>query len=112
MNKTAIAALAALVLWARPASAQEWQRLDTEAITSALSDARVTYEGAWQDFRASGRTLYNAGRDSWGRWEARGDRYCSQWPPAAGWACYDVDRAGDLIRFTGDSGDVTEGRLE
>ena len=97
---------------AGPAMAQDWTVLDDAGITAALTGARVTYDGSWQDFYASGRTLYNAGRDSWGYWEARGGRYCSQWPPADGWACYDVERADTLVRFTGDSGDITEGRIE
>ena len=28
----------------------------------------VKFETVWQDFRASGRTLYHAGCDSWGCW--------------------------------------------
>ena len=93
-------------------AADTWTPLASDEITQALTGARVTYGTAWQEFRASGRTLYNAGQDSWGYWEARDDAYCSQWPPADGWACYKVERAGNRLRFIGDSGDVTEGAFE
>ena len=81
-------------------------------VRAALAGQRLVYAEAWQEFRTSGRTLYNAGRDTWGYWEARGGQYCSQWPPADGWACYDVARDGARVRFIGESGDVTEGRIE
>ncbi len=103
---------ALILALASPAAAQEWVALDDAGIAAALTDARVAYDGAWQEFYASGRTLYNAGRDSWGYWAPRGGRYCSQWPPADGWACYDVERAGDRVRFIGDSGEITEGLIE
>ena len=89
-----------------------WERLDDAGIRAALAGQRLVYAEAWQEFRTSGRTLYNAGRDTWGYWEARGGQYCSQWPPADGWACYDVARDGARVRFIGESGDVTEGRIE
>ena len=60
---------------------------------------------------ASGRTLYHAGRDSWGYWIVRGDLYCSQWPPSDRWDCYGMTRAGDNIRFTDGFGNVTQGRI-
>ena len=92
------------------ALAADWQRLGGEAIRAALEGRRLVYDGgAWQSFNASGRTLYNAGRDSWGYWGVRDDRYCSVWPPSDLWACYDVDAAGDRVRFIGDGGDITEG---
>ena len=61
--------------------------------------------------RASGRTLYNTGRDSWGYWQVRGDQYCSMWPPSDLWACYDMARRGDVLRFFGAAGDSTDGTL-
>lgn len=93
-------------------SAQSWENLDDVGIKAALTDKTLAYETGWQQFFASGRTLYNSGHDSWGYWEARGNRYCSQWPPADGWACYDVVQSGDVIQFIGDSGDSTEGRYK
>ncbi|QUJ77958.1 hypothetical protein KDD17_04655 [Sulfitobacter albidus] len=93
------------------AQAEEWRAMDGAQIVQTLTGATVEYATAWQDFRASGRTLYNAGRDSWGYWAVRGDLYCSQWPPSDLWACYGMQRLDDRLRFIGAEGDVTEGRL-
>ena len=103
--------LLALALVAGPAMAEDWSRLDTEEITDALAGRTLDYKNAWQDFRASGRTLYNAGADSWGQWEARDGKYCSQWPPNSAWACFDVERSADgrQIKFVGSGNDVTVG---
>lgn len=91
--------------------ANNWQLLSGEAALAALEDRKLVYDnGAWQEFRASGRTLYNAGEDSWGYWAIRDGQYCSQWPPADLWACYDLSTDGAVIRFTGAAGDVTDGR--
>ena len=95
------------------AAAQEWRLLDGDGVRAALEGRRLRYaSGAVQDFRASGRTLYNAGRDSWGYWRVQGNQYCSQWPPSDLWACYDLRRApdGGALRFVGPGGDVTQGR--
>ncbi|MBE1282456.1 MAG: hypothetical protein GJ676_04015 [Rhodobacteraceae bacterium] len=92
------------------AQAEAWRSLDGAAIQTALEGRKLTYDsGAWQDFRASGRTLYNAGQDSWGNWGVRGDQYCSQWPPNNLWACYEVEGSENGVRFIGESGDVTRG---
>jgi len=89
----------------------EWQELRSADIRLALEGRKVSYaSGAWQDFRASGRTLYKAGQDSWGYWRVQGDQYCSMWPPSDLWACYDLERNGDALRFVGQAGDVTEAR--
>ena len=46
-----------------------------------------------QSFSAAGATTYtDRGRDSYGTWRTDKDQYCSQWPPARNWACYDVLR--------------------
>jgi hypothetical protein len=91
--------------------AAEWQVLDGASITAALEGRRLEYSsGAWQEFRASGRTLYNAGRDSWGYWAVRGAAYCSSWPPSDLWECYAVEGSSGGVRFIGASGDATEGR--
>ena len=107
-------ALTCALCTAAPAAlAADWVRLDTDGIVVALTDTKYVYEsGATQHFYASGRTLYDAGQDSWGTWEARDDRYCSQWPPASGWACYYVEQSDDHVRFIGDSGDITTGRRQ
>ena len=102
---------AVLALVAGPAFADEWVVLDGPGVAAALTDRTVTYEAAWQTFNASGKTLYNAGTDSWGTWAVRGDRYCSQWPPNSAWACFDVDLSADgsAVRFRGQGADVTIG---
>lgn len=104
---------ALIALLAGPVEAADWVPMDGAAIRAALTGATVRYSGdTAQDFRESGRTLYTRkGRDSWGYWEVRGDRYCSQWPPSELWACYDMARQGDAIRFIGAAGDTTDGVL-
>jgi len=32
------------------------------------------------------------------------------WPPSDLWACYDMERNKDVIRFVGEAGDLTDGR--
>ena len=84
------------------AHAQSWQLLDGDAVRAALTDQSFVYPaGEVQEFYASGRTLYVTSRPSWGYWEVRGDQYCSQWPPSDLWACYNVARRGEAIRFIG-----------
>ena len=104
-------ALLFLLISGFAAQAETWERLDGAGIVAALQGAVIDYDGAWQDFRASGRTLYNAGADSWGYWQVQDDQYCSQWPPNALWACYDVDRDGRRIRFIGAFDDISVGAL-
>lgn len=86
----------------------EWRPMTGPQITAALIGNVLDYGDKWQDFRASGRTLYFAGSESWGYWGVREDRYCSMWPPSDLWACYDMQRAGDRLRFVGDAGDITD----
>ena len=96
----------ALVLTAAaPAWAENWQVLDQDGGVAALTDRALIYEGGeTQDFRPSGRTLYNAGANSWGYWEIRDGRYCSQWPPSDAWDCYElsISQDGQSIRFLDD----------
>ncbi|MEP2027928.1 MAG: hypothetical protein ABJI96_04360 [Paracoccaceae bacterium] len=102
-------ALIALLIWPMNAAADgDWFPLNGEEIRLALSDRKLVYEIAWQEFRSSGRTLYNAGADSWGYWRVTGDQYCSHWPPNDLWTCYAMDRSGETLRFVGKGGDITE----
>jgi hypothetical protein len=101
-------------LFAGPAAAMAeeiWQSLTGAEIAAALTDRVIVYRNAVQEFRVSGRTLYDAGQASWGYWAVRGDQYCSMWPPSDLWACYDMARDGDVVRFVGAAGDITEGTL-
>lgn len=90
------------------AAAEDWVPMSGEEIRAALTDRKLQYANAWQDFRASGRTLYNAGADSWGYWRVEGEQYCSQWPPSDLWACYGMARSGDRLRFIGQGDDITD----
>ena len=107
-----IAAL--LALSATPAFGQEvWVIMDGAEITTRLTGKTLNYAGASQTFYASGKTLYDAGRPSWGNWRVVDDQYCSQWPPGEAWDCYAMDRnaAGDTLRFIDAEGRPFVGRL-
>ena len=101
-----------LVAMPIPARAEGWTALDAKGISEALTGRKLQYETATQDFRASGKTLYTTGQDSWGNWSIRGNQYCSQWPPSSDWTCYDMYLSDDArrIRFVGVPDDVTDGR--
>ncbi len=101
--------LAALLLLAGSAHAEDWRAMSGDEITEALTDRALIYPNATQRFFSSGRTRYNAGQDSWGYWAVRGDQYCSQWPPADGWDCYDMATNGAALRFIGFDGSTTDG---
>lgn len=99
------------MILAGPACAGDWRVLSGAEVTQALTGRTLDYKTATQDFRASGKTLYKSAEPSWGNWAVRGDQYCSEWPPADGWACYDVavSQDGQHLRFIGAGGDVTDG---
>ena len=86
-----------------------WQRLTGAEITAALTGRMLDYGAQWQDFRASGRTLYFSGRDTWGYWAVRSDQYCSMWPPSDLWVCYGLQTDGERVRFVGGGGALTVG---
>ena len=88
---------------------QSWAAMSGAEITAALTERALKYSMATQKFYASGRTLYDAGRPSWGYWRVEGDEYCSQWPPSDLWACYRMERLGDQLRFVGEQGEKTVG---
>ena len=100
-----------LMVWAGSGMADDWVPLRGDDLTGFLNDQMVEYDAAWQRFYASGRTLYNAGQESWGYWTERDGQYCSQWPPSGIWDCYGVERRGeDEIRFVGKDGSISKGR--
>lgn len=92
--------------------ADGFKTLDNAGIVATLTDQKLRYSDAWQEFFLSGRTLYNGGRDSWGYWRAEGGQYCSQWPPSDVWACYDVQTDRTVIRFVGAGGTPMDGRVD
>jgi len=96
------------------AADRSWIALQGEAIRTALEGRTVQYTDdskATQEFNADGSTIYAEGRPSFGRWRASETQYCSTWPPASGWVCYDVFLAADdkTVRFVGDSGRIWDG---
>jgi len=86
-----------------------WVPMSGDEIRVALTGRALEYKSAHQDFRASGRTRYVAGRESWGYWRVEGDQYCSMWPPSSLWACYGMAQRGETLRFIGEAGDTTDG---
>ncbi|SFS07598.1 hypothetical protein [Yoonia litorea] len=101
--------LIAVLMLAVPAQADGWRVMSGAEITRALTDRTLIYSAATQRFYASGRTLYDAGRESWGYWAVRGDQYCSQWPPSDGWDFYDMATDGTQLRFIASDGSTTDG---
>jgi len=95
------------VLLGSAVQAEEWTPMTGDDIRAALTDQKLQYEGAWQEFKASGRTLYHAGEPSWGYWRVQVDQYCSQWPPGGLWDCYTMERSGEVLRFVSEFGDIT-----
>ncbi|MGA9254661.1 MAG: hypothetical protein WBV71_19715 [Roseobacter sp.] len=87
-------------------AADVWQPMSGKDTTQALTDRKLQYAQAWQEFRRSGRTLFNTGDDSWGYWGVKSDQYCSMWQPSDVWACYDMARSGVRLRFIGAAGDT------
>ena len=58
-------------------------------ILADLKGAHVQGDGWSQDFDDGGATSYARGESHQiGRWDVRGDQYCSLWPPSDAWACY------------------------
>jgi hypothetical protein len=96
-----------------PVFAEEWRVLDGAGVTTALTSRVLKYkDNAQQDFFADGLTLYQTRDASWGKWRVDYDRYCSTWPPAGGWACYQLSISNDglRIRFTDSEGGNTDAK--
>ncbi len=70
-----------------------------------------------QYFAAGGATTYVGSENtpSQGSWRVTGDQYCSVWPPASTWGCYDVE--GDpaasppTVTWIGENGARTPGTV-
>ncbi|MGB1235529.1 MAG: hypothetical protein ACPG5U_07340 [Planktomarina sp.] len=88
-----------------------WIQLFEEEVENLLNDTSWSYGSASQTFHKSGITEYNAGRPSIGNWRAYVGGYCSEWPPNAGWDCYDLflDVDSGAIKFVSEGGDETIG---
>jgi hypothetical protein len=95
---------------ARPAFAEE-RKLTGAEIRAALSDKIV--EGTddagrpyTQIFQKGGLTVYTIkpSSSSNGKWDVRGDQFCSQWPPSENWSCYDMTGDGKQLTFIAKDG--------
>jgi hypothetical protein len=101
------------LLCANGAVADEWRPLNGPEITNALTARVLQYkDNAQQDFFSDGRTLYQTRVSSWGKWRVDYNKYCSTWPPADGWVCYDVSISsnGLSLRFTDKHGGNFDGK--
>ena len=119
---TAAARIAAIAVFmmsvlAFSAAHADLKRLDGTGISAALDGKTISGERdgkAWvQTFDAGGVTVYTVAGEaaSEGRWRVREDRFCSQWPPAPAWACYDMFRDGDVVVFIGEDGEQWPARI-
>jgi hypothetical protein len=93
------------------------ERMDGAGIAAALDGKTISGERggkAWvQTFDAAGVTIYRAAGEapSEGRWRIRQDRFCSQWPQAPAWVCYDMFGDGDIVVFIGEDGEEWTARI-
>ena len=115
--KTAAIAVFMMPVLALSAAHADLKRLDGTGISAVLDGKTISGERdgkAWvQTFDAGGVTLYTAAGEaaSEGRWRVRDDRYCSQWPPAPAWVCYDMFRDGDVVVFVSEGGEEWPARI-
>lgn len=99
-----------ILIWPAMAFASGWEHLTGDQIRTALEDRQLVYDtGATQEFQPSGRTLYTTADQRWGYWGVQGDQYCSRWPPADEWKCWDVHTNGVKVRFVEASGHAVVG---
>ncbi len=104
----------ALILLSLPgsAAAQDWVLQDDAGIMAALGGKTVRYDAyTVQHFGRGGDTQFVTERAADGRWAARGDQYCSVWPPSDVWACYDFYVAGQDVQFIGSDRSVSQGTI-
>ena len=107
------------VFFPSAAFAESGERLLTGSeVTSWLSDSSVTSESWSQTFSANGDTTYITAErpPSTGKWRVQGSQYCSLWPPAGDWACYDVfgeeTDSGRIITWVSSSGYRESARID
>ena len=105
-----------VIALALPAWADEMPMKGPE-ILKTLTGARVEGQNWSQSFEIGGATIYSGtdGKQSTGRWDVRGDEYCSQWPPSDVWACYamaaDTSANGTIIIWISADGSRESARL-
>lgn len=108
LRKILIPSLALLLSLTDPARATE-EILTGPAIQTLLSEnvfiGQRYDQQTEQIYRASGDTFYSeGGNQSQGRWDVRGNEYCSVWPPSTYWSCYAVAKNDDDIIFIAKNG--------
>jgi hypothetical protein len=119
---TAAAKIAAIAFFITPvlalsAAHADLKPLDGAGISVALNGKTISGERGgttWvQTFDAAGVTFYGAAGEvpTKGRWVVREDRFCSQWPSAPDWACYDMLRDGDVVVFISESDEEWTARI-
>lgn len=116
---TKIAAIAIFItpVLALSTAHADLKRLDGAGITAALDGKTIGGERdgqVWvQTFDAAGVTFYRAANEapSEGRWVVREDRFCSQWPSAPAWVCYDMLRDGDVVVFISENDEEWTARI-
>jgi len=90
--------------------AEGWVPMTGDDIRRELTNSQLSYGRNTQLFYDDGQTYYTDPRQPWGRWDVRGDMYCSVWPPSETWVCYEMYQHGtDEFRFVGQSGVATDG---
>lgn len=105
---TRLASLLLLQLMTAATEAAE-RRLTGEEIRVMLTDRIFRHadnsQVVLQTFRDKGVTYYYEGSEQTeGRWEVRGDKYCSQWPPRKARTCYNVMAEENVLTFISATG--------
>lgn len=82
----------------------------TDRVVGGVDEKGQVWE---QSFLKGGATYYSTGSssNSQGRWQVRGDKYCSQWPPSDAWSCYAVTGEDDRITFISSTGTTYPAKL-
>ncbi|MGB0844751.1 MAG: hypothetical protein ACPGVN_08430 [Alphaproteobacteria bacterium] len=99
------------------AQQEPWLKLNHDQIQRVMVDTEVAYKGesrVTQTFHGDGTTTYISGRPSLGKWQVRGNKYCSVWPPSESWSCFEIfqDQSKSWIRFVGERNDVWDGEIQ
>ncbi|MEP0961899.1 MAG: hypothetical protein ABJQ70_10065 [Roseobacter sp.] len=81
------------------AAGDAWHPMDADQIKTVMTDKKLQYAHAWQNFSVSGRTVFNAGADSWGRWRVQNKHYWRKRALQEVWTCYDMARSESNLRF-------------
>jgi len=87
-----------------PISAFAWETVESADIREFLDETKILYsDNSWNILRKSGKTTYNDGQTSTGRWKLIKGRFCSKYGSNQ-WSCYEVQQedGGKSVRFISD----------